>query len=550
MRRNLLVLTVLLSYVLSSASLAATDNDKERDKAVTITAAEKKMAETITADRLKDYLSFVASDAMGGRNTPSPGLDITAQFIALKLKHWGFKPAGDNGSFFQKMTVKLGTPDKTKTVLRIGGKSFAFGKHFVRVAGESFAESPIVFGGNGWLVKSKGIDAFAGVDVRDKIVVLYGAKSGRDFLPVRPKSVTREDLKGEKGVDWADPATHAYEKGAKAIIVVANPEWERGWSSFRSFFSAVTSIEGLNDGSEASAIPKLLVASSVATAIFDGSSLDHNSDKAFDTKGSGSFEFVNAVERTPTQNVIALWEGSDPTLKEEMVAVGAHYDHVGTRQETKGEDKIWNGADDDGSGTVAVLSIAEALARAPKRPKRSVLLVWHTGEEKGLVGSAYFNKYPTVDIKKVVAQLNMDMIGRSKKEGDTNKRNKDLTGSNEVYVIGSDLMSSKLSEVTKGINSSYLKLKYNYKYDDPKVENRFFFRSDHYNYAINGIPVVLWFTGLHADYHGPGDEVEKIDFQKLESISRTIFLTLWKLAELQKRPAVDKDLPPELRVRN
>ena len=182
-----------------------------------------------------------------------------------------------------------------------------------------------------------------------------------------------------------------------------------------------------------------------------------------------------------------------PKLKNEMVAVGAHYDHVGLSQffVAKGDDKIFNGADDDGSGTVAVLTMAEALSKSAKRPKRSILLVWHCGEEKGLWGSEYFNKFPTVDIKSVVAQLNIDMIGRSRQPNDANPKNADLSAENGVYVIGSQMMSSKLGEVTKSINDSYLKLNYDLKYDDPKDTNRFFFRSDHFNYAVNGIPIVL-----------------------------------------------------------
>lgn len=250
-----------------------------------------------------------------------------------------------------------------------------------------------------------------------------------------------------------------------------------------------------------------------------------------------------------TQNVVALWEGSDPTLKAEMVAIGAHYDHVGTNPNAPGEDKIWNGADDDGSGTVAVLSIAEALAKAKTRPKRSVLFVWHAGEEKGLWGADYFNRFPTVDIKKVIAQLNIDMIGRSKKPGDTNPKNKDLTGETGIYVIGSEMMSSTLGAITKGTNDAYLKLTYDYRYDDPKDTNRFFFRSDHYHYAVNGIPIAFWFDGVHEDYHQPGDSADKIDYAKMEKVTRTIFLTMLELADLKTRPAIDKKLPAELSAR-
>ncbi len=256
------------------------------------------------------------------------------------------------------------------------------------------------------------------------------------------------------------------------------------------------------------------------------------------------------TETTMTQNVAGLIEGSDPVLKKEIVAVGAHYDHIGLGRPSTADDRINNGADDDGSGTVSILGIAEALAKAPKKPRRSVLFVWHCGEEKGLWGSEYFNKFPTVDIKSVVTQLNIDMIGRSRKAGDTDPRNKDLSGENAVYVIGSEMMSSTLGSIVKGINSAYLNLTYDLKYDDPKDPNRFFFRSDHFNYAVNGIPIAFWFDGVHEDYHQPGDEVQKIDYVKMEKIARTIFLTMWQVADLKVRPAVDKQLPPELSQRN
>jgi Zn-dependent M28 family amino/carboxypeptidase len=141
------------------------------------------------------------------------------------------------------------------------------------------------------------------------------------------------------------------------------------------------------------------------------------------------------------------------------------------------------------------------------------------------------------------------MIGRSKKPGDTNPLNKDLTGENAIYVIGSEMMSSTLGAITKGTNDAFLKLTYDYKYDDPKDTNRFFFRSDHYHYAVNGIPISFWFDGVHEDYHKPSDTPDKIDYQKMEKVTRTIFLTLWELTDLKERPKVDKTLPPELTQR-
>jgi Zn-dependent M28 family amino/carboxypeptidase len=258
-----------------------------------------------------------------------------------------------------------------------------------------------------------------------------------------------------------------------------------------------------------------------------------------------TLSLTSKSEIVPTQNVVAIWEGSDPVLKNEYVAVGAHYDHVGICPPV-GTDNICNGADDDGSGTTAILSMAEALAKAPTRPRRSVLFVWHCGEEKGLWGSRYFTEYPTVPLDHVVAQLNIDMIGRSKKEGDTNPKNKDLTGPNDVYLIGSTMMSTELGELVQSVNKSYLNIGYDTRYDDPSDPNRFFYRSDHYNYARKGIPIIFFFDGVHEDYHQPGDSPDKIDYQKMEKITRTVYMTLWEVANRAARVKVDKPLPSQL----
>jgi Zn-dependent M28 family amino/carboxypeptidase len=308
-------------------------------------------------------------------------------------------------------------------------------------------------------------------------------------------------------------------------------------------------------------LPTIVVSPRVANFLFQGER--RNATSLFDAIYSNSLPesfALNADKKLTlkvkiksdslsTQNVVAIFEGSDPVLKNEYVAMGAHYDHVGIGIPVNG-DAIYNGADDDGSGTTALLAMAEALAKAPQRPKRSVLFVWHAGEEKGLWGSRYFTDNPTVPLDKVVTQLNIDMIGRSKKEGDLGLLNKDLTGPNAIYVIGSRMMSTELGELVTNVNQQYLNLTYDYRYDDPNDPNRFFFRSDHFNYARKGIPIAFFFDGEHEDYHRPGDSVDKIDFQKMEKVARTIYLTLWEVANRPLRPIVDKQLPVQITIRN
>jgi hypothetical protein len=545
MKKNLLALFLLFTFIFQSSASAQT--------ATKAKSPARNASDTITAAQLKDYLYFVASDEMEGRNTPSRGLDITAKFMATLLSRWGFKPAGDDGTFFQKIALVRNQVDPEKAQVELNGQKLTYGTDFLADANSGAVNAPLVFAGNGWFVKSKNIDPLKNMDVRGKTVVIYSDNYPRGLNPQELSS------SGKYGEDWADPQTYVKQKGAVGLIVVSTPNLQAGWGNLRRFReNGRFAVEKLRESTDDASIPTIYLTEKAAANVFDGEIM--NLPKITETYASAAplnaFNFsankkmnisvAAKKEVTMTQNVVALWEGSDSQLKNEMVAVGAHYDHDGIRPNAQGADKIWNGADDDGSGTVAVLAIGEALAKATKRPKRSVLLVWHAGEEKGLWGSKYFNKFPTVNIKNVVAQLNIDMIGRSRKTTDTNPKNKSLSGEDEIYVIGSEMMSSKLGEVTKSINDSFLKLGYNYKYDDPKDTNQFFFRSDHYHYAVNGIPIVFWFDGEHEDYHQASDHADKIDYRKMEKVSRTIFLTMWEIADLQTRPVVDKQLPAEL----
>lgn len=551
MKKNLFAILLLAVFVFQSSVFAQTT--------VKVTPAEKKAAEGVTAKQLSDYLYFVASDEMEGRDTPSRGLDTVAKFIGMNLSKWGFKPAGDNGTYYQKIALRRDQIVPSGTSVTVGGKKYSYGEDLVRVSGTATGtmSAKIVYAGNGWMIKSKGLNPYANLDVKGKIIAVYGegAINGRMLVPL-PAGVTMADIPNSgRGTEWADAVTYARANGALGVMVLASKFLSDNWGAITANFGRSRMVpEKLAPAGAASGadVPTIFIASpSLSKAIFAGESADPFSGAAnpFEVSKEISVSIETKPETAWTQNVVAIWEGSDPVLKDEMVAIGAHYDHVGMNPNAPGPDKIYNGADDDGSGTVSVLSIAEALAKAPVHPKRSVLFVWHCGEEKGLWGSEYFNKFPTVDIKKVVAQLNIDMIGRSKKAGDTEPKDKDLSGENAIYVIGKDMMSSTLGGVVDGVNEGYLNLDYDTRYDDPKDTNRFFFRSDHFNYAVNGIPITFWFDGVHVDYHQPGDEPQKIDYNKMEKVARTIMITLLKVADLKDRPKIDKTLPPELTQR-
>jgi hypothetical protein len=558
-RYSVVVLTVALAAF--AASVAPAQAPKPATPAFVPTAIKqplvRKSAEAITAAQLKDYLSFVASDEMEGRVTPSRGLDTTAKFIATLLDRWGVKPAGDDGTYFQKIALIKQKVTSAGTEAALGARKFTYGKDYLAAAPAGSVSGGMVFAGDGWLVKAKDVDPYRDIDPKGKVVILTSGGL--------PAGITQQEamqiLMGSKrGEDWMDPAAYAKQKGAVGIIVLqslfaqASPDaMEQSRKSAESGSFAVEKLPAQFGQSE---LPALVANLALTQAIFAGEKTDARTIlmsfpggtpvKPFALAATKQISFTvkTAAERVPSQNVVAVIEGSDPVLKGEYVALGAHYDHLESGNPVNG-DSIRNGADDDGTGTVALLAMAEALSAAPKHPKRSVLFVWHMGEEEGLWGSKYFTTFPTVPIDKIVAQLNIDMIGRSKKEGDTNPRNKDLSGPNELYVIGSKMMSTELGALSEAVNGAYLKLSVNYKYDDPKDPEKFFYRSDHFNYALKNIPVIFYFTGVHAEYHQPADEVSLIDFPKYEKITRTIYATLWEIAELKTRPRVDKELPPE-----
>jgi Zn-dependent M28 family amino/carboxypeptidase len=504
-------------------------------------------ADFISAQQLKDYLAFIASDEMEGRDTPSRGLDIAAKFIATHMARWGLKPAGDDGSYFQRIALTQKKIDPALSSLEINGQRFNYGEDFLAAGLQGGGVSGrLVYAGHGWVIKSKNIDAFKGLDVKDKIVILTG---------VRPPMGIRFNELEKRGEDWDFPQDAARKRGAKGIIFAPDFQFIANWDRSRQSlvergFSSVDKFQAQdNDG-----IPAIRASIKLLAALFQGEKQSageifnryaaNDPTESFELKADKKLSFTVAVKTAPaaTQNVIAVLEGSDPVLKNEYVAIGAHYDHVGIGTQADG-DAIYNGADDDGSGTVATLAIAEAFARG-QRPKRSILFVWHAGEEKGLWGSRYFTENPTIPLAQIITQLNIDMIGRTRKENDI-PANMTLLKPGGVYLIGSKMMSAELGELSESVNKSYLNLTFDYKYDDPNDPERFFYRSDHYNYARKGIPIIFYFSGVHADYHRPSDSVEKIDYQNMEKIARAIYATAWELGARPARPRVDKPLPLE-----
>lgn len=498
----------------------------------------------ISKSQLFDYLSFIASDELEGRDTPSRGLDSAAAFIAEHLSRWGYTPMGGDGTFFQKIILIRNRIRPKESFIEISGKKYWFGPDYVSKSIPGKISASMIYVNTGYAVRAKGIDPYKGINVKGKVMIALAAY---------PEGVSRRDLRGKIGVDYDTPANYAKTHGALAVILIPSDralnEWEK--TIHTEVEKGTLSVPGLKKADEKESVPYITASFQLIEAIFSGertlsvSLSDRDSAMtvpsfSLSPKRNISINIEADVETLFTQNIVAVLEGSDQKRKKEYVAFGAHYDHLGIRSEPVNGDSIYNGADDDGSGTTGLIAMAEAFAKG-ERPKRSLLFVWHCGEEKGLWGSKYFVAHPTVPLSSIVTQLNIDMIGRSRPDTGVGSDNQEVTASDEIYSIGSFMMSSELGKLNERVNASLYNMHLNYTYDNPDDPKRLFYRSDHYNYAKNGIPIVFYFDGIHEDYHQVSDEVSKIDFEKLMKATKTIFALGWEIANLPFRLVVDKE---------
>lgn len=477
------------------------------------------------------HLDFLASDELGGRYTLSPNFAIAARYLASQLKAYGLQGGGTNGDFLQFFDVISSKTDPAKSSLALttGGKTsnysfgdFTFGYTF---GGNSTAEAngQVVFVAAGISSPAQKHDDYAGLDVKGKIVLI---------APGTPEGVDESRLAENEQGDGA-----ARSHGAVGIIRLPSRRTADMMTSgnFKQRAARFESVR-LAKASEGS-LPTVVLAPELAEKVCSllGLRLQHiyDAQKNHRTLTPGAIDLsahiVEALQqsRTTTQNVVGIVRGTDPKLRDEYVAVSAHYDHL----QTGSNGEIYHGADDDGSGTTAVLSIAHAMAMNP--PKRSVMIIFHAGEELGLLGSEYNTDYaPAVPLNRLVADLNIDMIGRSKPESDHDRADEHLTDAHSIYLVGADRISKELNQISEQTNTDYQKLRLDYYYNDPENPERIYYRSDHWNYAKHGVPVIFYFDGVHADYHKPTDTVDKIDFNKLTQVARLVFETAWRLANL------------------
>ena len=513
--------------------------------------------DVISVGGLERRLRFIASDALEGRESLSPGFRAAAEYLASELSGLGLTPRGDDGSFLQNVTMRRSSIDPATTTVEVAGQTFKFGDDLLARGGGS-AGGRVVYVGHGYRIPSKNVDPFAGMEVKDAVLLV---------LSGTPPGVSSRELRTlKKGVDWWGPEDNVRALGARGVIRVPGSEDLANWQRTRERQTSRGTLVVDRLTPDEAPVPVVTAGPRLLAVLLRGEREDAERLRQRAQAGEPGDSFaltaskrvtlaVGArVAREDTFNVVASVEGTDPVLRSEFIALGAHLDHIGLRADrtnsggasgdkpakgqSVGQDVINNGADDDGSGVVALVEMAAAAMRGPAL-KRSLLFVWHTGEESGGWGARYLTAFPPVPIDRIVAQLNLDMIGRSRRPGDDSAGNRDLTGPDEVYLVGASRLSRALAGTVASVNHAYLNLTLNPKYDDPADPERIYERSDHYEYARKGIPVAFFFSGLHEDYHRPSDEIDRIDFVKLQKIARTVLAVAWELGNAPARPVLD-----------
>ena len=506
----------------------------------------KKYAKQISAKYAKKHLSVLASDEYEGRETGKAGAEKAANYIAAEFKKLGLT-APVNGSYLQQVNLVQGSVDAKN--FTVNNLPLTYGKDYYFSGtpdSKTINATELVFIGYG--IDSESYSDLKNTDISGKLVmVINNGEPTKNGISAITKTAQPSDWTTGRNKRMR----YILGKNPLAILAV-NPEvsgmLEKNGAMFTSSNGRLA-LKADKPSAAGKGAPVINIGTAAANQFLKGSgktyeglkdAIDNQSTPQTQTlKTNVMASFGPKNTDVNSSNVLGFIEGTD--LKDEILVISAHYDHVGLT--TSGADKVNNGADDDGSGTTGVMALARAYAKAKKAgkgPRRSILFLAVTGEEKGLLGSEWYSENPVFPLGNTVANLNIDMIGRI---GTAYKGN--IDSANYCYLIGSDKLSTDLHRISEEANAKYTKMKTDYKFNDPKDPERIYYRSDHYNFAKHGIPIIFYFNGVHEDYHKPSDEVSKINFPLLAKRAQLVYYTSWELANRDKRPVVDvkNDMP-------
>lgn len=476
--------------------------------------ASEKYVDAINVTTLREDLTILASDALEGRETGSRGQQMAAAFIKAHFESLGL--AGPvNGDYYQPVTLYTSVPGNI--YVTAGQQQFRNFEDIVYYGtsdSDGEVSSQLIFAGNGT------DEEMNNVDIAGKCVLIRMQNEGSFRGPVaaaRERNAKMIFLYFEDEAAFANLRDQFKSFLGGGSLSLTKPEKSANANAGVFFLSAKTAAALMKS------TPQKLAAATAEKA-------GKNAVKKI-KPATVTYQTEMSVKLLKSSNVLGYLEGTDK--KDELIVITAHYDHIGKKSSGTG-DLINNGADDDGSGTVGVMALATAFAKAKENghgPRRSILFMTVTGEEKGLLGSDFYTQNPVFPLESTMVNLNIDMVGRR------DPQHKDSAP--YVYVIGSDKLSSKLHELSERVNRENLNLIFDYTYNDQNHPDRLYYRSDHWNFAKNNIPIIFYFDGIHEDYHKPSDEVDKIEFDLLEKRVRTVYYTAWELANMDERITPD-----------
>ncbi|TYP93699.1 Peptidase family M28 [Fodinibius salinus] len=556
MKRYILAVIIGAAVTVIISCSGTEQAQKQQTKPIINTDSLLSYQDNISTRYMRRHLSAFSADSMKGRDTGTPAEDKAARYLAHQYRKLGLQPVGDNNSYFQhfdlnatktdSIVYKLFATSDEQKLVDYSTASKNSSAHFIRqFGGTDSLQGKIVFAGFGVDDSKNDIQNLQGVTLKDKWVMVFGN------IP----HIVEGDTLIDPTIDARARFQSIMDRGAEGILLI--PEKSSDFSKVarqqQSNFGKLSDLKLAyrDDGSGSSggfSKGYNIIKPALAAQLLDiesKSALEDYRQQLIDNIASFQPDQLNyklshvpytAKEKVTSKNVLAFYEGADPKLKDEVVVMTSHYDHLGIGQPDSTGDRIYNGADDDGSGTIGILNVARAFANAGDngvKPKRSILFLHVSGEEKGLLGSRYYSDHPVFPMEKTVADINTDMIGR------IDKKHKKQGTEEYSYIIGGDIISSQLDSLINAGNKKSGQITLSDRYNDLQDPNQFYRRSDHWHFGRKGVPFVFFFSGVHEDYHRPSDEVHKIRFDKMSKIVRTMYGSAVMIANTENPPAVD-----------
>jgi hypothetical protein len=489
--------------------------------------------ELIDINSIRANMEFLSSDELEGREAGTDGEKVASLFIASELKKYGVDPFVEETQFFQNINLRVIRFSDLSTFSMVNQKGkkvidLKYDKNFTgstRYYDRLDTTAKLVFVGYGITADEYNYDDYTDINVEGKIVLIY---------PGEPESEDTTFFEGKKRTSYASlykKIDNASEKGALAVISLSRREKRFGWESIVSYVKkGKYQLKDQPIVNKTNSLPYITINEKTLNELLSFGSYSHDELEKYQVEQVNlpSFEFPDSARikwlfdttgTVKTRNIIGIVEGTDPELKDEYIGIGAHYDHIGV-----GMAGIYNGADDNASGTAALMEIAKAFATR-KENKRSILVTFHTAEEKGLLGSKYLVTDSTIT-NNMNVHINMDMIGRGSVDS--------------IYCLGSDKLSSELYELVEIVNNEGVNINLDYRLNDPKDPQRLYYRSDHYNYAKKNIPSVFFFDYEMADYHRVTDDIDKINFTKIQKIARLVYEIALSAANRESKFKLDQ----------